>query len=432
MNTFTLLAQLPEPNESRTYHARFTALVFVVFDRQTQVLLTVSDLSNNNNFNSRFNNSVRFGSFDEGPVPSQLVQVMAFPSKWLRFLDQYKRATGSHLMLNERRTNVAKYALFVEICAKVKTYDGSIECLISDGDSSASIDLIDPRLGDILLKERRLAYMSILKGTPVQFLQATKHSFSRVFGAQLFDEMLHRLDLGMSIDSLLGDDNKEPANDAQLETNDMTHSSPPILPSDHIHADDFAKSDCEPIEMDHMDMEPLDPPMADELDYTQSYKGVVDTQTPCDEDVVPTVPTVHSVPSVPAIPTPSGESPNRTITGYLIDISGLDHICFKSIDTFKLILGQLTFQVVTTLDKITYQEEDVDRIDIAGEELYDFVQMTEIEEVYTRAPEIKSKLMALISRKLSLKVRLRELDLGGGVYLHVWKLDGVHLDQLLS
>lgn len=222
--------QLSQLEDAETpYMARFTAMVFYVRNNSGQIMLCVSDLTPNRLFKCPYHDTIFFGSFDETLDPESIMQVVVFPETWRLFTKQFEVITG-HLPFDKssQRTNVTKHGLFVEITATVKRYRDWIECVVSNSYKGTGIKLIHPNLGNVNLKERALAYKSIIEGFPRAFLFVERHVFDRTFGNDLFELVLDCLNDHRSIGPLF-----------MLESPQLKQSSPPQLPTDDEFEADY-------------------------------------------------------------------------------------------------------------------------------------------------------------------------------------------------
>jgi hypothetical protein len=430
-------------NTDTVYYARFTAVIFTVRDRETQYAITVSDLTENKLFDCPYNSRVFFGSFDKPVEPKKLFQIVVFPDHWTQLMDQYESSRGSFVSMNSQLTNVTKYAIFVEITAKVKRYRDWLEGVVTAFDPQTTIKLIHPDFNNVDLRGREVAFKNILEGFPLEFIESYSHPFLCTFGPDVLLSVITRLRRDGRIRGPL---------DPSLQANDpMKKSPPPELPTDDEYDSDYNKRRRVKESRESFDETRRGSEDNEERQIVESTRQS-EPRRRTSEEVNHRAHRVdesrrrkseeprHKIERVEDVLTDalfrelnkSEDNQINSVTGFVVNITNLDMICTKSHKTSIPKLNQIEFLIVESMNQKTYDELDVIRVTFSEQDLCHLFAMDEIEEIYIKSDSIKDQMTRLLFKQITLHIERSKNRISDGNYLLGWRPKNVKLDVLLE
>ncbi|CEP21894.1 unnamed protein product [Cyberlindnera jadinii] len=387
MKYYETLADLPAGDAK--YYAHFTAQVFVVQKRDAQVILTVSDLTENPMFRCRFVDRVFFGSLEEKIGVEKLVQVIVLDDSWDELVSGFVSVTGDSLFVRPgTRTNVAKYGLFVDFHVKVKMYSNSLECVISEMDPESEMHLIGYHFKNLDFELRHRTFTNVLENTPMEFLIAERHNYERMFGVELFQRILDGLQYDGKLIPLCGS-----------QSSDIKNGSPfPELPTDDEFEKDYRSKRVE-AELTQDE---------DEAQSGGNSAGASFRELNLTNDDIP-----------------------REVEGYIIEINNIDKFCTKTEPRSIPKLNQLDLYMVLDLSsKKPLDELDLLQITIPATELYTFFEMEEIEQIYVESSKLSNRMRNFMCERVRLNIVRTKRRMSDSNYILGWTLVNTTLNQI--
>ncbi len=416
------IASLSEPNG---YY--FGELVCMVVSAKigTPSRLGVTDFTANRLIETDYTRENYIRNYDERIPLDQIIQLGIYENKLLPFVNSYKTLRGKELRIGEGWTNVLSEAVYVKVQVKFKMFNGVLEGLVK------SMTLLDLTIANVDLSLP--VFRHTIKTLPPSFVFGNLQNFEKTIPPTSIrnyitgpDSGITEEDLGSSPASKSGAQNARNNRESLYDLAapyagdaPTSPSAPPVklssvadLPEDTIHGRDY---DIEsPIRQDPQTQVP----------HTQIKSTYQDPKEKEESNFI------------------ERWNKQKTIDGKVLEFSGavveieplMNQLCIKYDINKPPVLNPITITVKSGSIRKSRNEDQFLRISfVSNLEVFNFLEMHELELIYIKSPEIYQKFQKILKSKnmFDFKVSRRLIKVNNfGNFIYGWEGPGMTLNEL--